>query len=365
MKTKWRKHRLSIIFFCLSLLLSIGFSTPTLAHWADLSVAEIIIDQKQTVITLTLPTSLVAFGDDNRDGQLSHAETAIHKTELEQFLGDKVSLTDNIGQKGVLTVASSKNLPPNIQTKTNTHTSLELTYTWFQPVIGLKINYDLFAPNISTARCLATVIQGEKTQNLVFTPEQREFNLINTPIHQQISSFVLLGIEHILTGYDHILFLISLLMMGGGLGYLLKVITAFTISHSVTLSLAVLNIVSLPVSFVESAIALTIVYVAVENFWRKGLRWRWLLTLTFGLIHGLGFAGVFQKISLTPSSLDLSLVSFNIGVELGQIIIVSITFVLLQTLRKYPWELTFRRLVSACIAATGLFWFLQRAWGVF
>ncbi len=225
MKNPWRKYWLSIILFFLSLVLSIGFSTPTLAHWEDLSVAEIIIGKKQTVITLTLPTSLVAFGDDNRDGQLSQGETTIHKTEIEQFLGNKVSLTDNDGKKGVLTVVPSPNLSANIQANTNTHTNLELTYTWLQPVVGLKINYDLFVPNISTARCLATVIQGETTQNLVFTPEQREFTLINAPIHQPP-------------------------------------------------------------------------------------------------VHQ-------------------------------------------QTVRKYSWELTFRRLVSGCIAATGLFWFAQRAWGMF
>ena len=201
MKTKLRKHRLSIICFCLSLILSIGISTPTLAHWEDVSVAEIIIDKKQTVITLTLPTSLVAFGDDNRDGQISYGETAIHKTELEEFLGQKVRLIDDNGQKGVLTVVPSPNLPANIQTHTNTHSNFKLTYTWLQPVVGLKINYDLFAPNISTARCLATVIQGEKTQNLLFTPEQREFTLINAPIHQQITNFLLLRIKYILTGY--------------------------------------------------------------------------------------------------------------------------------------------------------------------
>ena len=363
MKIHWRK--ISIISFFLSLLLSISFSAPSLAHWADLSVAEVMVGEKETTITLTFPTGLVAFSDDNRDGQLSREETTTHKTELEQFFGKKVRLIDNNRQKGVLAVAPSYNLPPNIQSNTNTHTSLELTYTWSQPVVGLKINYDLFLPNVPNARCLATVIQEGKIENLVFTPEQREFSLINTSPWQQIGSFVLLGIEHILTGYDHILFLISLLMMGGGLGYLLKIVSAFTVSHSVTLSLAVLNIVSLPVSFVESAIALTIVYVALENFWCKNLRWRWLLTFVFGLIHGLGFAGVLKEISLTKSSLGLSLVSFNIGVELGQILIVFITFVLLQTLRKYPWELTFRRLVSGCIVAIGLFWFAQRAWGIF
>lgn len=91
-----------------------------------------------------------------------------------------------------------------------------------------------------------------------------------------------LGIKHIFTGYDHILFLISLLIMGGGLNYLFKVVTAFTLSHSVTLALAVLSIVTLPVQLGESAIAFTIIYVASENLWQKNLQWRWLLTFFLG-----------------------------------------------------------------------------------
>ena len=230
--------------------------------------------------------------------------------------------------------------------------------------MGLKINYNLFTPNISTARCLATVIQGEKIQSLVFTPENREFFLLNSSPWQQISSFMLLGIEHIFTGYDHILFLISLLMMGRELRYLLKIVTAFTLSYSLTLSLAAFNIINLPASLIESAIALTIAYMGVESFWQKGLRWRWLLTFIFGLAHGLGFAGVFQEISQNTSSLGLSLVSFNIGVEIGQIVIVCLVFILLNYLRKYAWELTFRRLLSAGIVVMGLFWFAQRTGGI-
>ncbi|MDJ0733397.1 MAG: hypothetical protein QNJ47_04795 [Nostocaceae cyanobacterium] len=190
MKTLLRKYWLSVILFFASLLLAIGFSTPTLAHWADLSVAEIMVSEKQTTINLTFPTDLVTFSDDNQDGQLSPQETANHKIELEQFLGKKVRLTDNNGQKGKLTVAPLLNLPANIQNNTNSHSNLQLTYTWLQPVVGLKINYDLFLPNVPDARCLATVIQGGKTQNLVFTPKQREFSLINTSSWQQIRSFV-------------------------------------------------------------------------------------------------------------------------------------------------------------------------------
>jgi hypothetical protein len=355
----WRRYRVRLISFIGVFLLAIGFSSPSQAHWADLAVAEVTVEQTKTEIILTFPTGLVAWADDNRDGQLSTHEVTTHQRQLEKFLGDRIRLV-NEGKPGKIAVTPSNDLPADIQSNRNTHTILELTYTWSQPVRALMINYDLFLPNVPTARCLATVMQGGQTRNLVFTPEQREFSLINSSVWQQISSFVLLGIEHILTGYDHVLFLISLLMLGGGFGYLLKVVTAFTISHSVTLSLAVLDIVTLPVRFVESAIALTIVYVAAENFWRKDLRWRWLLTFIFGLIHGLGFAGVLKEIHLAHANLALSLASFNIGVEIGQIAIVSITFLGLRTIRKYPWELTLRRFLSGCVVVMGLFWFVER-----
>jgi hydrogenase/urease accessory protein HupE len=358
-----KKYQICIISFLVSLLLSLGFSIPTFAHWADLAVAEILVKDLQTEITLTFPTNLVTVADDNRDGKLSDNEVSNHKNELEQFLSERIRLTNEIGENGSLAVALSNttNLPKNLQTNNNTHSTLALTYTWLKPVSQLNINYNLFVPNVSTARCLATVIHKEKTQNLVFTPEKREFALLENSVWQQISSFLLLGVEHILTGYDHILFLISLLIMGGSLNYLLKIVTAFTVSHSITLSLAVLNIFTLPSQIVESAIPLTIIYVAVENLRRQKVRGRWLLTFAFGLIHGLGFAGILKEINIPHSNLAVSLASFNIGVEIGQIAIVCIAALILRYLYKKPWELTFRRLISYLIIATSFFWFMERA----
>ncbi|WP_427159556.1 HupE/UreJ family protein [Aliinostoc sp. HNIBRCY26] len=361
MTTMWRRYRVAFICLIAAFLVVIGGASPSQAHWADLAVAEVTVEQTKTAMILTFPTALVPGVDDNLDGQLSIDEVTKHQSELEKFFGDRIRLIDAQGETGKLAVAATNNLPVNIASNIQTHSTLELTYTWAQPVTGLVINYNLFLPNVATARCLATVMQGGQIRNLVFTPEQREFTLINPPVWQQISSFVWLGIEHILTGYDHVLFLISLLMLGGGFGYLTKVVTAFTISHSVTLTLAVLDIVTLPVRFVESAIALTIVYVAAENFWRTSLRWRWLLTFIFGLIHGLGFAGVLKEIHLSQSNLALSLASFNVGVEIGQIAIVTIAFGIFRTIKKSPGELIVRRCLSAGVVVLGLIWFVQRA----
>ena len=223
------------------------------------------------------------------------------------------------------------------------------------------MHYDLFAPDVTTARCLAQLVRGGKIDNLVFTPATKDAALINLPVWQQISSFIGLGIEHILTGYDHILFLISLLMLGGGLKYLLKVVTAFTLSHSITLSLAALNIVTLPSRWVECAIALSIAYIATENLWRKESSGRWKLAFGFGLIHGLGFASALQELDLPRTNLAISLASFNVGVEIGQISIVLVIYFLLSYLHKLPWDLAIRRSISVGVIVMSLIWFWERA----
>lgn len=362
------RHRLLYcgIMMVLGSLLGAFVATPVEAHWADLAVAEIVVGAQQVQMMLTFPTGLVATADDNRDGQISSDEVRAHRTELQRFLGDRISLTDG-RRAGLLTVKPSETAPsmPNLNVAPGTHSSLLLVYSWPQPIQEVTIRYGLFVPGVSTASCLATILYRGKVRSFVFTPEHRELSLSSGRAlpTAQIGSFLRLGITHILTGYDHILFLVSLLMLGGGLRYLLKVVTAFTVAHSLTLSLAVLNVVTLPSRWVESAIALSIIYVAAENFWRKdvSLRQRWLITFGFGLIHGLGFASILTEMNVPRAHLALSLVSFNLGVEVGQVAIVTAAFLLLHALRTVPWESTLRRWISAGAVAMGLVWFVQRA----
>jgi nickel/cobalt transporter (NicO) family protein len=184
MKIHWRK--ISIISFFLSLLLSISFSAPSLAHWADLSVAEVMVGEKETAITLTFPTGLVAFSDDNRDGQLSREETATHKTELEQFLGDRIFLSNEQGKKGTVAIASveTNNLQPTLKVNSNTHTTLQLNYSWLQPVQNQRMHYDLFLTEAPAAHCLATIFHKGKVQNFIFNRQNRDFWLISGAVGQ-------------------------------------------------------------------------------------------------------------------------------------------------------------------------------------
>jgi uncharacterized membrane protein len=169
------------------------------------------------------------------------------------------------------------------------------------------------------------------------------------------------GVMHIMSGWDHILFLIALLAAGGTFVSLVQVVTAFTLAHSITLALAYTGVVSLDAAIVEPAIAATIVFVAVENIWVKEPARRWVLTFGFGLVHGLGFAGFLAGLQLPPDSLVSNLLAFNVGVELGQLAVVALAFPILRLAATKSWQR--QRVViplSVMVAAAGIYWFLER-----
>jgi hydrogenase/urease accessory protein HupE len=175
-----------------------------------------------------------------------------------------------------------------------------------------------------------------------------------------VGSFLLLGIEHILTGYDHIAFLVGLIVIGLSTREVLKIITAFTVAHSITLLLAALQIIRLDSRLVESVIALSICYIALENLFKKKVQYRWLITFCFGLVHGFGFASALQELIVGKANLVLSVVSFNLGVETGQLMIF---FILLPVLHLLKQRMEFRRVtqgVSLAIFLLGFTWLIER-----
>ncbi len=169
-----------------------------------------------------------------------------------------------------------------------------------------------------------------------------------TPAVQGALGFFELGIEHILTGFDHILFVFALILRGGRFGSLIGIVTAFTVAHSITLGLAVLGIVRPPAWIVEPLIAASIAYVAAENiFLQRTPSRRWLVSLLFGLVHGFGFAGALLELELPRDGLLKSLLFFNLGVEAGQAAIIAVLFPALLLLSRFAWE---RRAVTAISA---------------
>jgi hypothetical protein len=176
--------------------------------------------------------------------------------------------------------------------------------------------------------------------------------------------FVRMGVEHILTGYDHLMFLLGLILVGGRLRSLIGVITAFTLAHSITLGAAALGALSPSPRVIEPLIALSVAYVGVENWFVKDASRRWRLTFPFGLIHGFGFAGALRELAISREQVPMALLGFNLGVEAGQLSVLGVFLPLLFLAEKS--QLFVRhgvRAISTVIAVVGLCWFVLRLSG--
>ena len=182
---------------------------------------------------------------------------------------------------------------------------------------------------------------------------------------QVLADYLYLGFTHILPkGLDHILFVLGLFLLSRAWRPLLAQITAFTVAHSITLGLTLYGVIGLSPAIVEPLIALSIVYVAVENLLTRTLKpWRVLLVFGFGLLHGMGFAGVLQSLGLPPGHVPAALLSFNIGVELGQLAVVLLALAAVAWLKDRD---AYRRYVvmpgSLIIAVVGAYWTIERVW---
>ena len=170
-----------------------------------------------------------------------------------------------------------------------------------------------------------------------------------------------MGVEHILIGYDHILFLIGLIVASLRFRYLITVVTMFTLAHTVSLLLAAFGYVDLPNRLVESVIALSIAYIALENLAGWGMRYRWAITFGFGLVHGLGFASVLAELAGEQETHVGSLFSFNAGVEVGQLAVVCVVYPLLLLMGRFRLQVRVMQVTSAVILVVALYWFGERA----
>jgi hydrogenase/urease accessory protein HupE len=187
-----------------------------------------------------------------------------------------------------------------------------------------------------------------------------------------VRTYTVLGIEHILTGFDHLLFVLALVIVVRGKRRLLATITAFTIAHSITLALASLGFLAVPGPPVEACIALSIVFVASEIVHARqghpGLtqRYPWLVAFTFGLLHGLGFASALAQVGLPPLSIPLALLFFNVGVELGQIFFIGVVFGVMALARRLaarwrvPQPTWLWRIPPYAIGGMASYWFFER-----
>ena len=187
------------------------------------------------------------------------------------------------------------------------------------------------------------------------------------PIKQQSfpSSYFTLGVDHLISGIDHILFILGLLFLVTGIVNMIKTITAFTIAHSITLGLSVLDLISLPRATVEAVIALTIVFLALEISENKQYKSApWLIAFAFGLLHGLGFANALTGIGIANEQLLLSLLFFNLGIEAGQLLMIPIFGAFIWLAYKFDIYKQSAICVSYILGAMGFFWLINRTIGI-
>lgn len=177
------------------------------------------------------------------------------------------------------------------------------------------------------------------------------------------SAYTLLGIEHIFTGLDHILFVIAILCLVGFNRRLIWTISAFTLAHTVTLASSALGLLSLRPAPVEAAIALSIVLVAAEALHARqtlARRMPAIVSFVFGLVHGLGFAGALKEVGLPQNNVPMALLTFNVGVEIAQLAIVALAFCLMRWLTRYPWFEHVRKPLLYGIGVTASYWSFLR-----
>jgi hydrogenase/urease accessory protein HupE len=250
---------------------------------------------------------------------------------------------------------------------------LRLRYVWSEPPTSLHIQCRLF-PYDPAHRTYLDVYEGQALRReMIFDSQAVQQDYVagcRQSIGAVIRQFLAEGVNHIFTGPDHILFIIGLLLLGGTLKQLLKIVTAFTVAHSVTLCLATLNILNPPARIIEPTIALSIVFVGVHSMvMRKrhpGERalpdTRLLFAFGFGFIHGFGFANALRELELPRQALVAALASFNLGVECGQACIVLTVAPLLALLHRKNARMAQRFVTSGSLAVigAGAFWFVQR-----
>lgn len=224
-----------------------------------------------------------------------------------------------------------------------------------------EVSYGVFADSIVDEHSnVADYRLGGEEGRFVFDNSHRELTVGEAGPLSSAASFVALGVEHILGGIDHVLFVAALLLGARSLMSVVKVATAFTVAHSVTLALAAIGWVNVPPDIVEPLIALSIAYVAAENIIGGESRHRILVVFGFGLLHGLGFASAMSFTDEISWRLLSSLLTFNIGIELGQGLIILLVFPLLLLIRRLKWSRFAHVGVTGVIGAFGLFWFFER-----
>ena len=335
------------------------------AHPLGISIAKLTVgvgvtEAQVTMAAEDLESALGRQLYDRDAGQVPAPQLAAALPALRAYMGERL----------VLRVAGAPCATQPFEVATEGHV-VQIRAVWGcgDDADGLVLESRLLAGVDDRFIQIVRVRHGQDVAETVLRDGRSEVALLQPPDRMAVvRDYVLSGIEHIFIGADHVAFLTALLLWATRFWPVVKVVTAFTVAHSITLSLAVLDLVRVPGVIVEPLIALTVIWVAVENFISHDIEGRWRLTFVLGLIHGLGFAGVLQEYGLPTDAIGLALASFNLGVEIGQLAIVALLMPVLLALDRLwprphggigrPPALVYG--ISFPVALLGLWWLAER-----
>jgi len=349
----------------------LGITNPMFAHDPGLSTATVRLQQDRLEAVLVFSLKDVAeLMDLNKDrgGQTSSSELARGEKALGEIAAEALNV--KVDDQPVTAAETrcrfdkSGNASVYLSFPARRFSKLEFRSKWLA----------LLPPGHRQFFSLQSMMGGNLTERLLSANSDSvtiELDAADTKPARaangnSFADFLLLGVKHILTGYDHLLFLFSLLIVSREIVSTLKIVTCFTVAHSITLAMATLSVIQVPGRVVEPMIAASIIYVGVENLARGNApKGRVFLTIAFGLVHGFGFASVLRElgVSSSGSGIVVPLFSFNLGVELGQILIAATLLPLKCKVGKRP--IFARHWVPACsalVTLAGSYWLVQRIW---
>ena len=354
----------------LALVLLLACAAMAGAHPMNLSTARInLLADRQVEVEVAVRGS-----DADRMAGTAVFDAATEQVRVEALAGSAGSIAAYVLAHAVVALADGRACHAGAPELRPDGDGVAVRARWSCPAgPGQMLYRSTVLTDIDPAARQVVLIHGpEGESQMLLTARENELVLSEAgppeAAFEVVRRYLLAGIEHIFLGYDHIAFLLALVLWARRLWPVAKIVTAFTLAHSVTLSLAALGVVELPSAIVEPAIAASIVFVAVENFVSRDIEGRWRVSFLFGLVHGFGFAGALQEFGLPREALVTALAAFNAGVEIGQVAIVALLLPALLAAdriagrgragegRRAPAV----HAASGVIGLLGCYWFLER-----
>lgn len=332
-----RRHAGRILCAAAALLLW----PPAGAHLMAAGQGTINIRDSSAYALISVPVAALSGFDDDGDGRMSLAELNRHREALLRQVDARLALR-NAGQlprtvfEDLLIPHDHPPDPPGPSAYLTSMRHLQ----WPSAPDALTLQASVFEGPLSGQPLALRATWGERSEPVVLGAGHSQHTFFQGPL-ASLQRFVLLGAQHILTGWDHLLFLLTVLAVGAGWRYWLAVSASFTVAHSITLTLSALNVISVSPTIVEPLIAASIVLMALDRLWRGegGTRERVLLVFACGLIHGLGFASGLRELGGVGEHLWASLLGFNLGVELGQLVFAGLVLLVLGVFLRWRHRL--------------------------